>query len=275
MRGSGVALNNIALKDARTDLCFSSTVANFLLPIPTLTSDALGVICPRSPSRLRSHPRPKSQQSRGSRPYVAYYGYRYYDPKTGRWPSRDPIGEEGGMNLYGFVENDGVNQRDLLGMCGLSYLRAPATHLNPWGAKTVPLSRTGCVPQVTGAIQPQRDAWKKKIEGEADNKGQALKCPGKTSDSHFANDSVGANSGVWWIGGISLKTLAICNIKADCKKCTYSYDCKLRYEMADKFSEPLNFNGQVTFWPDPKWNGPNQFTVTHTWSDSAKGEGKL
>jgi hypothetical protein len=29
-------------------------------------------------------------------PHVAYYGYRYYDPVAGRWPSRDPIGEEGG-----------------------------------------------------------------------------------------------------------------------------------------------------------------------------------
>jgi hypothetical protein len=32
------------------------------------------------------------------------------------WPSRDPIGEEGGMNLYGFVGNDGVNFFDLLGL---------------------------------------------------------------------------------------------------------------------------------------------------------------
>jgi RHS repeat-associated protein len=44
-----------------------------------------------------------------------YYGYRYYDPVTGRWPSRDPIGERGGVNLYGFVGNDGVNQWDYLG----------------------------------------------------------------------------------------------------------------------------------------------------------------
>jgi RHS repeat-associated protein len=45
-----------------------------------------------------------------------YYGYRYYDPVTGRWPSRDPIEERGGINLYGFVGNDGVNQWDLLGL---------------------------------------------------------------------------------------------------------------------------------------------------------------
>ena len=43
-----------------------------------------------------------------------YYGYRWYDPMTGRWPSRDPIGERGGINLYGFVGNDGVNLWDYL-----------------------------------------------------------------------------------------------------------------------------------------------------------------
>lgn len=44
------------------------------------------------------------------------YGYRYYDPVTGRWPSRDPIGERGGENLYGFVGNNGVNSFDFLGL---------------------------------------------------------------------------------------------------------------------------------------------------------------
>ncbi len=47
---------------------------------------------------------------------VACYGYRYYDPLTGRWPSRDPIEEEGGLNLYGFVGNDGVSRWDFLGL---------------------------------------------------------------------------------------------------------------------------------------------------------------
>jgi RHS repeat-associated protein len=44
-----------------------------------------------------------------------YYGYRYYDPVTGRWPSRDPIGERGGVSLYAFVGNDGVSLWDTLG----------------------------------------------------------------------------------------------------------------------------------------------------------------
>ena len=45
-----------------------------------------------------------------------YYGYRYYDPVTGRWPSRDPIEEEDGANLFVFLTNDGLNSTDLLGL---------------------------------------------------------------------------------------------------------------------------------------------------------------
>jgi RHS repeat-associated protein len=45
-----------------------------------------------------------------------YYGYRYYDPMTGRWPSRDPIEENGGVNLYVFVRNNSVNLVDKLGL---------------------------------------------------------------------------------------------------------------------------------------------------------------
>ncbi|WP_234038064.1 hypothetical protein, partial [Roseibacillus ishigakijimensis] len=33
------------------------------------------------------------------------------------WPSRDPIAEDGGVNLYGMVGNDGVNRFDILGLC--------------------------------------------------------------------------------------------------------------------------------------------------------------
>lgn len=44
-----------------------------------------------------------------------YYGYRYYDPMTGRWLSKDPIEEDGGSNLYRFVENIPVGWLDLLG----------------------------------------------------------------------------------------------------------------------------------------------------------------
>jgi RHS repeat-associated protein len=47
---------------------------------------------------------------------LLYYGYRYYSPSTGRWLSRDPIEEDGGFNLYGFVNSNPVNSTDSLGL---------------------------------------------------------------------------------------------------------------------------------------------------------------
>jgi RHS repeat-associated protein len=44
------------------------------------------------------------------------YGFRYYTPMLGRWPSRDPIGEAGGVNLYAFVGNNGICDLDALGL---------------------------------------------------------------------------------------------------------------------------------------------------------------
>ncbi len=34
------------------------------------------------------------------------------------WPSRDPIGKRGGVNLYEFVSNDGLDKWDFLGLAG-------------------------------------------------------------------------------------------------------------------------------------------------------------
>lgn len=39
-----------------------------------------------------------------------------YNPETGRWLSIDPIGENGGINLYGMTGNDLVNHIDVLGL---------------------------------------------------------------------------------------------------------------------------------------------------------------
>ena len=44
-----------------------------------------------------------------------YYGFRYYDPLSGRWLSRDPIGEAGGLNIYRFTANNALNYLDILG----------------------------------------------------------------------------------------------------------------------------------------------------------------
>jgi len=74
------------------------------------------------PIQGRNRPKPLATRAlhhRNPKPKtmgVTYYGYRYYDPKTGRWPSRDPIGEKGGLNLYGFVGNRPTSRLDILGL---------------------------------------------------------------------------------------------------------------------------------------------------------------
>jgi hypothetical protein len=44
------------------------------------------------------------------------HAMRWYSPSTGRWLSRDPIGEQGGLNLYGFCGNNGIDRNDPLGL---------------------------------------------------------------------------------------------------------------------------------------------------------------
>jgi RHS repeat-associated protein len=44
-----------------------------------------------------------------------YFGKRYYNPKTQTWISRDPIREDGGVNLYAYCEDQPVGNFDPIG----------------------------------------------------------------------------------------------------------------------------------------------------------------
>jgi uncharacterized protein RhaS with RHS repeats len=46
---------------------------------------------------------------------------RDYDPETGRWTGKDPIGLAGGLNQYSFVDSEPENETDPFGT-------APGTH---------------------------------------------------------------------------------------------------------------------------------------------------
>lgn len=91
-----------------------------------------------------------------------YYGFRYYSPEMGRWLSRDPIEEQGGINLYKMIGGDAVNAIDVLGLkIGSSYdialvsqilcqekkilLRAP-------GIKPEPTNYKNSLAKVLGAV---------------------------------------------------------------------------------------------------------------------------
>jgi len=82
--------------------------------------DATDILESPPPSRTDAY-RARQHSLCGQKPlrgpiHNAISGYRYYNPELGRWINRDPIVEEGGLNLYGFAGNDGVMKRDYLGL---------------------------------------------------------------------------------------------------------------------------------------------------------------
>ena len=67
---------------------------------------------------------------------LVYYGYRFYSPSLMRWLSRDPLEEEGGLNLYAFCGNAAVDRVDPHGLAVgiLTYLGFPEFQLAQIGA---------------------------------------------------------------------------------------------------------------------------------------------
>ena len=55
-------------------------------------------------------------RERSSATGLVNFRMRWYDPTTGRWLSKDPIGLGGGLNLYMFCGEDSVNNQDPLGL---------------------------------------------------------------------------------------------------------------------------------------------------------------
>jgi RHS repeat-associated protein len=46
---------------------------------------------------------------------LLYYGQRFLNADLGRWINRDPLGEQGGENLFAFIANKGLNNYDPVG----------------------------------------------------------------------------------------------------------------------------------------------------------------
>ena len=84
--------------------------------VGSYTYDAFGNIVASSGTAAGDNPYRFSTKEQFGGLYS--YGLRFYSPGLGRWINRDPIGEDGGTNLYGFVGNDPVNGVDEFGLFG-------------------------------------------------------------------------------------------------------------------------------------------------------------
>ena len=75
--------------------------------------------------------------------------YRAYDANIGRFISRDPIGEDGGVNLYGFCLNDPVNGIDPFGLSDVNLIKPGDKAYT--GAKAIPVGGPSTTVTVHGA----------------------------------------------------------------------------------------------------------------------------
>ena len=65
--------------------------------------------------RYRFHGRERSAATG-----LVNFRMRWYDPVTGRWLSKDPIGLGGGLNLFAFCDGDPISREDAYG-CASSF----------------------------------------------------------------------------------------------------------------------------------------------------------
>ncbi len=68
-----------------------------------------------------------SQREKDSFTGLYYYGFRYYAPWLCRWTRPDPAGTIDGLNLYAFVANAPVADKDILGLGRINRKKKPLT----------------------------------------------------------------------------------------------------------------------------------------------------
>jgi RHS repeat-associated protein len=105
-----------------------------------------------------------------------YYGYRFYLPELQRWLNRDPIGEEGGINLYGFVNNAPTHTIDLFGLASGG---SATLVLEP----TLLLTSEEIAAALAAAAAAEAAAARERLRADCAPPNQKPRCPQATLDS--------------------------------------------------------------------------------------------
>jgi RHS repeat-associated protein len=112
-----------------------------------------------------------------------YYRARYFDAKSGRFLSEDPLGLDAGVNFYAYVRNNPVSASD------------------PFGLKDCPVSSCmqKCLEQIFGEPIPNvrvmtntKVSWTIGLFGSAVSHPNSIKLPRKTDCDDFFDNS-------WWV----------------------------------------------------------------------------
>jgi RHS repeat-associated protein len=109
------------------------------------TYDALGQEILATGERAQNNAYRFSTKHQDDETRLTYFGIRYFQSENGRWINRDPMEEDGGVNLFAFIDNRGINDVDYLGFSLLDKIREPQTGIFTLGTFefTVPVDTSG------------------------------------------------------------------------------------------------------------------------------------
>ncbi len=124
---------------------------------------------------------------------LIYFGLRFYSPSLQRWINRDPIAENGGLNLYAYVLNDPVNLSDPLGLDILD-------SLNNHAAESY--QRGGVFDKLEGVVANGIEATLDTLIGAQDVKDSAIK-------SGMASADPCHRKRAWGYGALAAGTILI------------------------------------------------------------------
>jgi len=89
------------------------------IPVATYAYDPFGMLMKNTSATGFDQPYKFSTKPYFSDMGQSDFGYRYYDACSGKWTTMDPLGEEGGINLYRFNRNSALNYIDPTGLIPL------------------------------------------------------------------------------------------------------------------------------------------------------------
>jgi len=120
-----------------------------------------------------------------SKPYLALtddydFGFRRYRPDLQRWLNQDPIGEQGGMNLYAFAGNDLINAIDT---DGLKILIIGHIAAKPLGRLTNPNSYHLAIYIDPDDKAAMRGSWPITLGGQKGSNSKLINAPNYPGDA--------------------------------------------------------------------------------------------
>jgi RHS repeat-associated protein len=103
--------------------------------------------------------------------------FRAYDAGLGRWLSEDPVEEEGGINLYGYVGNEPVNEWDPLGLLPYDRLNPPMEKKDRCKGIVDGMKLKGQGDELLNLLDEARKAAKRAAEEDKQNKPSEIPTP--------------------------------------------------------------------------------------------------